>query len=525
MRIVMQLRLVSLLSTFCLGCAILVAAWQIKLLSQEYVDFSASQQLSYQLTQMQSVMLLVSRADPIMPDTTTQLDDADQQLTALMQSIQHALPAEKAKIFHDLLAEGWQPYLKQFRSAVLIAADSPQDALNIPEAIYHNYLEGVITELKARSAKQQAEASALREQIDRRIAQLFWLILMPVIAAGLIVLLPQWWVSRYIAQRLAQILRVSQKLAHGDLSVRAPEFNNELGDLGRAMNRSVSSLAEMIGTTCHAASTVRHEAASVAQLSLDLHQHTEEQHQKLSGMQRAMQTLVEAISTIHDLSKCTVDASHAARQATANASDSGARSTQRIADMQQHFNSVEASTHALIEAFRSITQVANSIKEVAAQTNLLALNAAIEAARAGEHGRGFAVVADEVRKLSLLTHDATQEIGHILNETGNRTSYMQGALQTAAEAMHCALQEGQALTQDLSQIDIISEKVHRLMDEISLAIDEQTQASQALSHGMKDVGQAATHSLINTQAMAKDLGELNAVADQLESSMCGFKLT
>lgn len=524
MRIVSQLRLVSSLSVICLGAAILISGWQLKQLASEYHAFSTAQQISYQLTGMQAVMLSVARADPILPDTAKQLDDAADTVEKLLSQIAPALPADKRQTFTSMLQEGWSPYLTQFRFAVKIASESPQDALNIPEVIYRNHLEPAIAQLKEQTGTHQQESTRLRIRIEQRIALLIWSILLPLVVAGLVVVIPQWLVSRSIARRLSAMSIVSQQLAHGDLSVRAPEFNDELGELSRAMNTSVAALSDMIGASRQAAANVRQEAASVSQLSREVNNSTVEQSRELTDMHSAVQTLCTAIGTISDLADRTVASTSEARQATLGALTAGERATVRLHEMENHFDSIETGTRSLAQEFRAITGVANSIREIAGQTNLLALNAAIEAARAGEHGRGFAVVADEVRKLSLLTHDATQEIGHILKETSSRTETMLAALSTAAESMLGSRQEGSALSQALEHIDTITQDVNRLMDEIAAAIEEQTQASNALTEGMADLGHAASTTATHTENMAQDLHELNVVADQLEAGMTGFRL-
>ena len=524
MRIVNQLRSVSALSIVCLGATILVSGWQLKQLSSEYHAFSAAQQVSYQLTQMQAEMLSISRADPILPDTPEQLNEVARTVEDLRTRLQQALPADKRQPLNTLLQNGWSPYLTQFRSAVTIAETSPQDALTIPEAIYRSHLEPMLEQLKVQIRTQQQQAGQLRARIDARISQLIWLILLPLAAAGLVIVLPQWWVSRRIAARLTQMCMVSHQLAEGDLTVRAPEFDNELGELGRAMNRSVNALARMIGKTREAAMNVREDAESVMTLSHKIHGSTDAQSHELEDMHTAVQTLGHAISTIADLANRTASAAATAREATLGALTAGERSSDRIQETETRFESVACSLRSLAEEFQAVTGVANSIREIAAQTNLLALNAAIEAARAGEHGRGFAVVADEVRKLSLLTHDATEQITHILQETGSRTGTMLTTLASAGEAIHDSRREGEALAGTLEQIDEITHEVNRLMENISSAIEEQTHAGQSLSEGMAGLGNTARQTALDTENMARDLQKLNIVADSLEAAMTEFRL-
>lgn len=524
MRIVTQLRLVSGLSIFCLSVAIVLSGWQLKQLSGEYRNFSSAQQISYRLMQMQLDMLSVSRSDPIMLETKEKLESADRKVEILHKQIAPLLPSTIANELAQTLEQRWKPYLVHFHAAAKIAEENPQDAIVIPEQIYGVYLAPMLEQIGKLTAAQQQESTRLQAQIDQRIARLLWLILAPLAAAGLIVVAPQWWVSRNIARRLAAMSLTSHQLAEGNLNVRAPEFSNELGELSRAMNRSVTSLSEMIRNSMAAAAKVRAEAASVQGLSTEVQQGTENQSRELAEMLAAMQTLNDAVNTISQLTHRTAEAAAEAQQATQGAVAAGERSAARLYEMERHFHLVESSTRSLAEEFRSITGVASSIRDIAGQTNLLALNAAIEAARAGEHGRGFAVVADEVRKLSLHTHDATQEISQILQETGKRTVDMLDALGTASQAMQGSREEGEALSSAMAHIDSITREVNRLMGEIATAIEEQTQASATITDGISDLGQAARETAAHTENMARDLQELNAVSDHLEAGMAGFRL-
>jgi methyl-accepting chemotaxis protein len=430
------------------------------------------------------------------------------------------MTAELAKLDQ----QSWQPYLQQFRSAVQIATESPQDALSIPDAIYRSYLEPLIGTLDEINARQQKQATQLQIRIDRRISWLMWLILLPLCLATLFTVVPQWWVSRQIAERLSRMSAVSRQLASGDLSMRAPEFNNELGELARAMNQSVAALASMIGASRQAASDVRAQAADANRLSREVEARMHGQRRDLGAMHESVQSLGSAIATISTLSERTVSASDAARSTMAAALATGARATIRSQTMAQRFEQVGQSTEDLVQAFQAITGVANSIRDIAGQTNLLALNAAIEAARAGEQGRGFAVVADEVRKLSLQTHEATQEINQILEDTRQRTNAMQESMTTVNHALDGLNEENSALAQSLQQIDSTSHLVNTLMDEMASAIEEQTRASGALTEGMAELGKTATQTSCDSGAIAIELAELSEIANQLETRMNGFRL-
>lgn len=524
MRIATQLRLVSALSILCLGTTLILSGWQISLLRYDYRAYTQGEQIQLGLAQIEATMLSISRADPILPDTETQLETAGHTVDTLHKQITPALNPELQKLFTETLQQGWTPYLTQFRSAVKIASESPQDALNIPEAIYRTLMEPMLDQLRTLKLKQQDAATSLKARIETRVASLLWVILAPLVIAGLIIVIPQWLVGRKIASQIQTMTRTGSAFAEGDLSVRMPESRNELGELGRSVNQSISALSAMLHTVQEAADQVRDETSVVSRISGEVQNHTEQQSQQLTEMNAAVDTLAHAIATVNELTGKTLAAAATAQNATREAHSHGQESAQDLAATEQQFATLDASTRDLASAFRAIVDVAGSIREVAKQTNLLALNAAIEAARAGEHGRGFAVVADQVRVLSLSTHDATQEIQRILEETEIKTQAMFTALHTAGQSVGECRHEGEALTTALARISKVADEVNQLMSAVAQVMHEQNQASQTISARIRDLGCAASATAADAQSMASETRQLNAVADTLETNMARFTL-
>jgi methyl-accepting chemotaxis protein len=170
-----------------------------------------------------------------------------------------------------------------------------------------------------------------------------------------------------------------------------------------------------------------------------------------------------------------------------------------------------------------ISSIANVIKEIAAQTNLLALNAAIEAARAGEQGRGFAVVADEVRKLAERTSAATEEIGGMIGAIQSDTASAVGAMDQALPQVERGVELAQEAAQSLRDIrDGAGTTLNRIRD-VALATREQSAASNAIAQQVESIAQMVEETSASMQQTAESAHNLEQVAQELGALVARFR--
>ena len=334
-------------------------------------------------------------------------------------------------------------------------------------------------------------------------------------------------IIRGITGPLHGLVRMLRDIAEGegDLSRRLPENNrDETGEVAHWFNRFISNIHSIIS---QASSTT----VQVATASNQLHATAEQiatAAEEVASQSATVATASEEMSaTSNDIShNCTL-ASDIANRASEMAHTGANVVQETISGMQSIADKVRESSHT-VEALGArsdqIGAIVGTIEDIADQTNLLALNAAIEAARAGEQGRGFAVVADEVRALAERTTRATREIGEMIKaiqkETGGAVASMELGVKEVEKGMDSSRRSGEALQQILAGINEVTMQVHQ----IATAAEEQTAVTGEIStniHQITDVVQQTANGAHQTAGAASSLLLL---AKGLEGLVGRFKL-
>jgi methyl-accepting chemotaxis protein len=374
----------------------------------------------------------------------------------------------------------------------------------------------------------QAEERALLEQRTGSMNAAKSLSLVILLVGGLIAtalaVSVAFLLSRSIAGRLQQVVEVARDIAQGRLDSRIERAgSDEIGVLLDAFDTMQQRLREMIGQIRAGAVQLVEAAQNISSASTQLSVSTQEQSQAASSMAATVEELTVSINHVADN----------ANEAHGLSSDSGRQSAEggaviqeTLASMQRIADTVQGAAAQIAELGQhsdQISSIVNVIKEIADQTNLLALNAAIEAARAGEQGRGFAVVADEVRLLAQRTANSTQEITEMIKKiqvgTRNAVSNMEVGVQQVSGGVEQASQAGDAIV----AIRQASGRVVDVVDQISLALREQTVASQDVARNVERIAQMSMHNSEAVAETSRTAQGLQTLALSLEKQVASFR--
>ncbi len=332
--------------------------------------------------------------------------------------------------------------------------------------------------------------------------------------------------EKYLDVSTKRLHNVMEQISHGDLTVHLePEGKSEIVDsLFSSTNQMVKNIKQIIGQVAESVdstiSVSTQIAASVEEMSAGAEELNNQTHAIATSIDEMTKTIIETTQN-------TTSAASSARDAGVIADEGGRVVNNTVDGMETISKVVSHAAKKIIELGNNsdkIGEIIAVINEIAEQTNLLALNAAIEAARAGEHGRGFAVVADEVRKLSERTSSATKEIADMVEEI---QSYTKQAVSSINEGT-TEVQEGKELARKAGEaISNIVEKTNIVVDEINqvaTASEEQSSTSEQVAQNIVMINNVSSETLIGIQQVASATYELNQMTENLQEILKQFKI-
>ena len=371
----------------------------------------------------------------------------------------------------------------------------------------------------------QKKVEVLKEQASiEKNAEIFVALLsLAAMALGTLAAL---FLFRSLSARVAAMVSMIQQIAGNNLGVDdlPVASEDEIGRAIHALNTMKNNLRDMIQSIAQTAEHVASASEQISSSAAQQAQSAETQKDQTTQVATAMQEMSATVQQVSENSNRAAAASHSAAETALR----GGRTVDETLGKMRAIATAVSGTAKKVEELgkRSdeIGRIVGVIDDIADQTNLLALNAAIEAARAGEQGRGFAVVADEVRKLAERTTRATKEIAQMIqniqDETRVAVTAMEAGTQQVEEGVHSTAEAGQSL----NQIIELAEQVGEMITHIATAATEQFSASEQVNQSMDQIARLIQESAAGTQEAAKACQHLSGLALDLQKMVNDFRL-
>lgn len=324
---------------------------------------------------------------------------------------------------------------------------------------------------------------------------------------------------------LQKAMAVVQQIAEGDLSQDIEcTSKNEIAEMLEGMGRMREQLRHIVQSLLEHASSLQGMASEAKSITAETSAGAAVQQRETQTVATAM---TEMASTVQEVAQSASHAATAADEANARANEGG----EAVSRVWQSIEALASKVLSGAEAIREVEQESDAIGQIlevirgiAEQTNLLALNAAIEAARAGEQGRGFAVVADEVRTLASRTQEATAEIQSMIERLHDGTHRAVGVMEESQAQANASVEQARAASEVLQAINEAVGQISSMNAQIATAAEEQSVVAEEINRSVVSISDVAGENLVGAERAATANEKVAHLADELKELTARFKL-
>lgn len=458
------------------------------------------------------------------------VDDTDRRLGVLLNGdTQLGIDAATDPLVLANLREQrevWQTQVKPVLERVLAAAPSGAFTVDLDE------LEQLMT-----SFGELVDAGIrMTENADAERLEWFQLLQLVFSAIVIALLLVVFWLALAAANRTRALAKTAERISAGELTVEAPvSGSDELALLGNAFNTMTAELRGLIENEKEGRARLEELISAVADTTNSLSSAAAEilasTSQQAAGMREQSSAVAETVTTVDEILQTSEQAAQRARavadssQKAAEVSSAGRRAVDETVSamitLNEHTGSLADSILNLAEHGQAIGEIIAAVTDIADQTNLLALNASIEASRAGEHGRGFTVVASEIKALADQSKTATSQVRQILSEIQQSTNAAVLATEEGTKTVGAARNAVDEAGRTIKALEDTITDAARSAEQIAASAGQQSTGMAQIQQAMVHINQASSQNLAATRQSEEAAQNLNTLGTRLKEMLAG----
>ena len=473
-----------------------------------------------------TLRLLTQETTADINDTLARMQEGKAALDAADGRYEALISSEQERAAYGQFVAARDRYMAQQEVVTdLVKSGRRQAAEDAVSSKLNGYADDMVAKLAELTRLNQQGASAAASNTANVYGDSVKMVLGLAVASVVATILLALMLTRSIVGPINQALQVARTIASGDLSQRVQvEGSDEPAELLKALAAMRDSLSDTIEGISNASSQLASASEELNAVTEDSARGLRQQNNEVEQAATAVNEMTAAVEEVARNAASTSEASRETDEHSRNGQDQVRQTVSSINALSNDLTETAENVESLAAEVNSITQMLDVIRAVAEQTNLLALNAAIEAARAGEQGRGFAVVADEVRALAHRTQQSTTEIeqmiGSVQKGASSAVQAMQGSTGLAATTLRLAQAAGEALDGVTRAVSSINER--NLV--IASASEEQVQVAREVDRNLVNIRDLSTQSAAGAEQTNSASQELSKLAVQLRDLVARFRL-
>ncbi len=439
----------------------------------------------------------------------------------------HSKGEHQGQAFSSISGNGWQQELGSVKSGQTAINDYPEQ--DVIRAAVPVTIKGTDISWSILISVPRSVVLASVNEMDRSISEMVDSAINSQIIVGVIVLLLAliaiWMVAAGIVRPIRSVVEVLSKVADGNLTQKLSiNRSDETGVLADACNTLVDRMQRMIKEIADSGQKLSESAEHSAAISYQTRQGVEKQQDEVAMILTAATEMTATAKAVADSARQANDATVDVKQDANQSQNVIQLTTDSINDLANEVQLASDAIQKLEKDSQNISSILDVIRDITEQTNLLALNAAIEAARAGEAGRGFAVVADEVRGLAQRTQTSTDEvqgmIESIQKSTTQAVQVMDKGRAKADSSIEQAVQAGSSLESILQSVTVLAD----LNAQVASAAEQQTSVVEAISDNLMSINRVAEEAVQGAEQATQSSEQLTQLSQRLNQVVQQFKL-